>query len=75
MTVVKVPKNMPPTRIGMSLESEEWLKIIYLKKKGYHHEEALRLVEKSANGEIKDIRAIPNRQGRTKPRGKHDELA
>ena len=39
------------------------------------HEEALLLVERLACGEIKDIRAIPNRQGRTKPRGKHDELA
>lgn len=67
MTAVKVPKDMPLARIGASLESEEWLKIIYLKKKGYSHEEALLLVEKLANGEIKDIRAIPNRQGRTKP--------
>jgi len=70
MTVVKIPKDMPPTRIGMSLESEEWLKIIYLKKKGYSHEEALRLVEKLAYGEIKDIRAIPSRpdQARRKKR-------
>jgi hypothetical protein len=61
MAVVKMPKDMPPIRIPMSLESEEWLKIVYLKGKGYSHEEALRLVEKLASGEIRDITTIPNK--------------
>ena len=61
MAVIKVPKDMPPTQIGTSLESEEWLKIVYLKKKSYSHEEALKLVEKLATGEIRDITTIPNK--------------
>jgi len=64
MTVIRVPKDTPPTLIGTSLESEEWLEVVCLKRTGYSHEEALKLSAKLASGEIKDIRTISDKSGR-----------
>ena len=61
-------KRIPVINIGTSLESEEWLKIVYLKKKGYSHEEALSLVEKLASGEIRNIDHIPDKPVRSSER-------
>jgi hypothetical protein len=58
MAVIKVPRDKPLISVPQSLASEEWLKIVYLIDRGYSREEAERLVEKIAAGEIRDITSI-----------------
>jgi len=47
------------------LESEEWLKVVRLKRKGYTSREALKLIEKLVERRNqRDIRMIPDKSGR-----------
>ncbi len=49
--------------LEQSLESAEWLKIVYLVKKGYTREEAVAFLPGLASGEIHGIDSIPEKKG------------
>ncbi len=53
-----------------SLESMEWLKIVYLVRKGYTREEAVAFLPRLASGEIRGIDSIPDKQVMPSKEGK-----